>query len=60
MFRHMGRRMKRTSKDKTSPAPRESHTENVSVLRPARRGSAACLYLFSELVLVAEEIFRCD
>ena len=35
MFLHMGSRMSVPSKDRTNPAPRDIHTENVSVFRPA-------------------------
>lgn len=30
---------------RTKPAPREIHTENLSVLRPASLGSTACFHL---------------
>ncbi len=41
----MGRRMRDPSTDKANPAPLDSHTEKVSVLRPANRSSYACLAL---------------
>ena len=43
---HTGRRIHMPSNVRTRPAPREIHTEYCRVLRPARRSSAACLYLF--------------
>lgn len=44
-FRHMGSRMRRTSKDSIRPAPRDIHTEKVKVLRPASSTSLSCRYL---------------
>ena len=34
-FRHMGNKISNTSKERTSPAPRDIQTENVSVFSPA-------------------------
>lgn len=45
--RHTGSNMNKPSKLNTRPAPREIQTENWRPLRPARRGSDACLYLQS-------------
>lgn len=39
---------------RTRPAPREIQTENLSVLRPANRGSTACFHLESVLVTAGE------
>lgn len=41
----MGRRMNRTSRDKTRPAPREIQTENLRPFKAASLLSEACLYL---------------
>ena len=40
--------------DKAKPAPRENHTEKVSVLSPASLGSLACFHLFSVLAWFLE------
>ena len=38
--------------DKAKPAPRDSHTEKVSLLSPANLGSMACFHLFFVLALL--------
>lgn len=40
---------------RTRPAPLEIHTENFRVLRPARRSSAACLYLRWKLAKASDK-----
>lgn len=35
---------------RTRPAPREIHTENLSVLRPASLASAACFHLYQSVM----------
>lgn len=45
IFLHMGRRIMAPSTERTSPAPLDSHTENVRVFKPASLTSVACLYL---------------
>jgi hypothetical protein len=47
----MGRRIRAPSTLNTRPAPREIHTENVNVFRPANLASDACKYLDARLVL---------
>ena len=42
----MGRRMRAPFADKDRPAPRDSQTEKVNVLRPASFLLAACEYLY--------------
>ena len=44
-FLHIGKTINIPSTERANPAPRESHTENVRVLRPANRESEICLYL---------------
>ena len=44
-FLHIGKTMIAQSSDRFRPAPRDSHTENVSELRPANLGSDACFHL---------------
>jgi hypothetical protein len=41
----MGNRIIAVSTERQRPAPRDSQTEYVSVLRPARRASCCCLIL---------------
>ncbi len=41
----MGKTMIVASTDKFRPAPLDIHTENVSLLSPANRESAACFHL---------------
>ena len=52
IFLHIGSNIKPQSKAKTRPAPRENHTENLSVLRPASRTSCICLILKSLLAII--------
>lgn len=45
MFRHIGKRIIAPSTDKANPAPRDIHTENVRVFKPASFSFDSCKYL---------------
>jgi hypothetical protein len=43
---HIGSNIIAPSTDRAKPAPRDSHTEYVNVLRPASLGSSCCFFLY--------------